>query len=156
MHNIEKPHKNKSLSLFHISACSLNKNFDNLNLNNYAFEFTRTETSASRTPLYIANYLSYKCRNELSIYKKYELKSTFIEIVNLKKSNIVGVIYRHPCMDLTEFNSNYLNKLLENISKEQKSIFLLGDSNVNLLNYNEHIIRQINFQIHLPLTDLYL
>ena len=41
-------------------------------------------------------------------------------------------------MDLTEFNCNYLNKLLENISKEQKSIFLLGDLNVNLLNYNEH------------------
>ena len=36
-------------------------------------------------------------------------------------------------------NLNYLDyKLLENISKEQKSIFLLGDFNVNLLNYNEH------------------
>ena len=41
-------------------------------------------------------------------------------------------------MYLTDFNCNYLNKLLENISKEQKSIFLLGDFNVNLLNYNEH------------------
>ena len=41
-------------------------------------------------------------------------------------------------MAFTDFNSNYLNKLLENISKEQKSIFLLGDFNVNLLNYNEH------------------
>ena len=41
-------------------------------------------------------------------------------------------------MDLADFNYNYLNKLLDNISKEQKSIFLLGDFNVNLLNYNEH------------------
>ena len=41
-------------------------------------------------------------------------------------------------MDLTDFNCNYLNKLLGNISREQKSIFLLGDFNVNLLNYNEH------------------
>ena len=41
-------------------------------------------------------------------------------------------------MDLTDFNCNYLNKLLENISKEQKSIFLIGDFNVNLLNYNKH------------------
>ena len=41
-------------------------------------------------------------------------------------------------MDLTDFNSNYLNKLLQNISKEQKSIFLPGDFNVNLLNYNEY------------------
>ena len=30
-----------------------------------------------------------------------------------------------------------LFKLLENISKEQKSVFLLGDFNVNLLNYKE-------------------
>ena len=34
-------------------------------------------------------------------------------------------------LDLTDFNSNYLNKLLENISKEQKSIFLPRDFNVN-------------------------
>ena len=33
---------------------------------------------------------------------------------------------------------NYLNQLLENISKEQKSNILLGDFKVNLLNYNEH------------------
>ena len=51
---------------------------------------------------------------------------------------IVRVIYRHSSIDLTDFNCNYLNKLLENISKEQKSIFLLGDFNDNLLNYNEH------------------
>ena len=30
MHNIEIPHKNKSLSLFHITACSLNNSFDDL------------------------------------------------------------------------------------------------------------------------------
>ena len=170
MHNIEIPHKNKLLSLFHINACSLNKNFDdlqhllsctktkfdiiaisetritkqvpllnNLNLNNYSFEFTPTETSAGGTLLYIANHLSYKCRNDLNIYKKNELESTFIEIVNLRKSNIiVGVIYKHPSMDHIDFNCNFLNKLLENISKEQKSIFLLRDFNVNLLNYNEH------------------
>ena len=50
----------------------------------------------------------------------------------------MGIIYRHPPMDLTDFNCNYLNKLLDNISKEEKSIFLTGDFNVNLLNYNEH------------------
>ena len=67
------------------------------------------------------------------------MECTFIEIVNPRKSNIiVGVIYRHPSMDLSDFNCNYLNKLLENTSKEPKSIFLLGDFNVNLLNYNGH------------------
>ena len=41
-------------------------------------------------------------------------------------------------MDLSDFNCSYSNKLLQNISKEQKFVFLLGDFNVNLLNYNEH------------------
>ena len=112
---------------------------NNLNLNNYSFEFTPTETCAGGTLLYIANHLSYKCRNDLNNYKKNELEYAFIEIFNPKKLNIImGVIYRHPSMDLTVFNCNYLNKLLENISNEQKSIFLLGDFNVNRLNYNEH------------------
>ena len=41
-------------------------------------------------------------------------------------------------MDLTDFNSNYVNSLLEKISKEQKSVFLLGDFNINLMNCNVH------------------
>ena len=100
-----------------------------MNLNNYSFEFTPTETSAGGTILYIANHLSYKCCNDLNIYEKNQLEPTFIEIVNPKKSNIlVGVIYRHPSMDLADFNCNYFNKLLDNIPKEQKSIFLLGET----------------------------
>ena len=168
MHHIEIPLTNKSPALFHISTLSLNKKFDylqhllsctkfffdviamsetitkqvslsnNLNLNDYSFEFTPTETFAGGTLLYIANHLSCKCSNDLNIYKT-ELEFTFIEIVNPKKSNVnVGVIYRHPYMDLTDFNCNYLNRLLENISEEQKCIFLVRYFNVNLLNCNEH------------------
>ena len=101
MGNIEIPHKNKSLSLFYINACSLNKNVDdlqhllsctktkfdiiainetritrqvsllnNLNLNNYSFEFTPTESFAGGILLYIPNNLSYTCRNDLNIDKK--------------------------------------------------------------------------------------
>ena len=144
MHNIEMHKKNKSLSLFLINACALNKNSDNLqhilsctktdfdtigvtetritkqasllnnlNLSNYSYEFTPTEITAGGTLLYIANHLSYNCRNDLNIYKKNELESTFIETVNPKKSNfIVGVIYRYPSMDLTDCNSSYVKKLL--------------------------------------------
>ena len=59
--------------------------------------------------------------------------------MNPKKSNIIaGAIYKHPSMNLADFNSNYLNNLLEKISKEQKFVFLLGDFNINLMNYNVH------------------
>ena len=135
----------KDFDIIAISETRITKQvslLNNLNLNNFSFEFTPAETSAGGTLLYIANHLSYKCCNDLNIYKNNELGYTFIEIVNPKKSNIVGVNYRHPSMDLTDFNCSYLNRLLENISKEQKPIFLLGDFNVNLLNYIEH--NQIN------------
>ena len=108
-----------------------------LNVSNYSFEFATVETSAGGTLLYIANHLSCKCRKGLDVYKKDELESTFIETVNPQKSNIfMGVIYRHPPMDLPGFNINYLNKFLEKIFKEQKSVFVLGTFSVNLLNYN--------------------
>ena len=58
-----------------------------------------------------------------------------LKLLTQEKHIIVGVIYRHPSMDLTDF---YLNKLLENISKEQKYIFFLGDFHVIPLNCNEH------------------
>ena len=124
-----------NFAIIGVTQTRISKQFsllNDLNLNNYSYELTPTETTAGGTFLYIANHLSYKCLSDLNIYKKNELDSTFIEIV------IYRVICRHPFMDLTDFNSNYLNKLLENISKEQKFIFPLGDFNVYLLNYNEH------------------
>ena len=41
-------------------------------------------------------------------------------------------------MDLDDFSKNFLRKLLEKVSKEQKSPYLLGDFNLNVLNYNDH------------------
>ena len=83
LQTLKFPEKNKLFSLFHINACLLNKNFDdlqhllkctnkvfdivavsetrivkktsltfNINLNNYSFEFTPTESTAGGTPLH--------------------------------------------------------------------------------------------------------
>ena len=112
----------------------------NIRLKNYSVESTPAESSAGETLLYIANHFSYKPSNVLNISKKSELGSTFVEIINPKKSNIiVAVIYRHPSMDVTDFNKNYLNGLLDKILKEEKTYFLKHtDFNISLLNYNEH------------------
>ena len=50
MHSIKIPHKNKSLSLFHINACSLNKTFDDLQhlLNSTKKEFDKIAISETR------------------------------------------------------------------------------------------------------------
>ena len=108
-------------------------------MQNYSFEFTPTESNAGGTLLYIANHLSYKPRTDLNLNIPNQLESTFIEIINSRKSNIiVGCLYKHPSMDVSDFNKNYLNTLLDKLSIENKQVFLLGDFNVNLLNYNDH------------------
>ena len=110
----------------------------NIDLNNYSFKTTPTESTAGGTMLYVSNRLSYKPGTDLNMYKKNQLESTFIEIINSKKSNIVvGCVYKHPNMDVLDFNS-LINQLLDKISKGQKQIFLLGDFNINLLSYDEH------------------
>ena len=53
-----------------------------------------------------------------------ELESTFIEIINPRKSNIiVGVIHKHPKMEVSDFKNNFLINLLKNINEEQKKRF---------------------------------
>ena len=108
------PNKKNSLSLFHINACSLSKNFDDLeyllkttntnfniiaisetrilkntkivkNIPNFSYEFTPTESTAGRTLIYIADHLAYQKRNNLTIYSNNYLESTFIEIMNPSK-----------------------------------------------------------------------
>ena len=89
--------------------------------------------------LYIASHLSYKPRPDLNIYKSDQLESTFVEISNPKKSNIViGCNYKHQNMDVLDFKNNYPSQIFETVPKERKQVFLPGDFNINLLNYNDH------------------
>ena len=63
----------KKIDIIAISETRITKQVslsNNLNLNNYSFEFTSTETSAGGTLLYIPNHQSYKCHSDLNIYKK--------------------------------------------------------------------------------------
>ena len=62
------------------------------------------EANAGDAFIYIRNHLLHKNSNDLKIYKSFELESTFIEICNPKKTNIiVGCIYKHPNMNIKEF-----------------------------------------------------
>ena len=73
----------------------------------------------------------------LQYTKKKELESSFIEVVNLKGNNlIIRYIYRHPSMNPTEFIDVYMLDLLQKISKEDKTVMLMGDFNIDLLKYD--------------------
>ena len=47
-------------------------------------------------------------------------------------------VANHPNMDLNDFNNGYLNLLLAKLSKEKKTVFMLGDYNVDLSKYEQH------------------
>ena len=79
---------NKNFDVIAITETRIRKDISitsNLSLNNYSLELTPTESSAGGTLLYIFNHLSYKPSNDLNIYQKYELESTFIEVINPQK-----------------------------------------------------------------------
>ena len=109
-----------------------------INLSGYVYEHTPTETSFGGALIYISEKLIYKPRNDLLMYKPQFLESVFVEIIFPKKSNIiVGCIYRHPNMDIDEFNFSYLAVLFEKLSLEKnKTIFLMGDFNIDLIKAN--------------------
>ena len=70
------------------------------------------------------------------MHKTKELESIFIEIINKKgKNQIIGCIYKHPKMLISEFCEDFLNDLTKKLSKENQEIYLMGDFNINLLNY---------------------
>ena len=126
------------MSFFQINTCSPSKNIEELeylikngfdvvgiresrikknncpinsiNVKEYSYDSCPTEYSEGGTLLYISNLLSYKARSDLSIYQSTELESIFIEILSSKKKNvIVACIYRHPYMNLNEFNDYDVN-----------------------------------------------
>ena len=49
---------------------------------------------------------------------------------------IIGCIYKYPKQGTHDFNENYILPLMVKLSREKKDILIMGDFNINLLNYN--------------------
>ena len=66
------------------------------------------------------------------------VESLFIEVCRPKRNNlIVGVIYRPPDSDVNDFVKS-VNSFLTNVNKEKKVCYIMGDFNLNLMNYQSH------------------
>jgi len=100
-----------------------------------------TEANKGGVLLYVnKRHQNFKPRNDLNVYAPKKLESAFIEIINNKtKNDIIGVIYRHPSMELDTFNEEHLRPFMQKISLEKnKNTCIAGDFNVNLLNVSSH------------------
>ena len=96
-----------------------------------------TEIAAGGALLYINKRLSYHPRNDLNIYMPDKLESIFTETACPKSSNIiVGCIYKHPFLQANSFTNDIILLLLGELDKENsKKIFILGDFNIDLLQF---------------------
>ena len=117
----------------------------NIEIDGYKSLFSNTMANAGGTALYISNDLRSKARKDLSslLYSERELESTFCELMFEKQENvIVGCIYKHPPMKTEIFVENFFIPLLQKTNKEKKRLVLMGDFNINLLEYGNSL--QVN------------
>lgn len=98
-----------------------------------------TESTKGGVRLYFSENLNYKKRDDLRIYDKNKLESVFIEILTdqNKQNMIIGCVYKHPEMKISEFNK-FLHSMLQKVSNEKKKLVLMGDFNIDLLKIDIH------------------
>ena len=65
-------------------------------------------------------------------------ETIWVEIVNTKAKNVLCCCaYRQPSVSPVRFKE-YLESTLSQLTSENKSIFIMGDFNINLLNCESH------------------
>ena len=105
-----------------------------LEISNYCIEHTPTKSEKGGALLYISKEFNYKNRQDLNIDKDEMLESVLIEVLSKSnKNSIIGCIYKHPKLALTDFTQNFTQPLLDRFSFENKNIIILGDFNIDLL-----------------------
>ena len=112
----------------------------NIELSNYSFEHTPTESSAGDILLYIAYHLSYKTHSDLN-WLEY-LQKFLIRIYfcwNNQPQKIKYYYQSQTCKNGCDWIWQYFKQSSEEKNdQEQKTVFHLGDFNIDLMHYNEH------------------
>ena len=130
---------NIKFSVIGISETWLNDSDHSVDINGFKFLHKyRQNRTGGGVGFYISNDLEFKLREDLSLHNVDTVESLFIELIRPREKNIiVGIVYRPPNHRLDDFLSTN-NELLGNISRENKICFLMGDFNINLINYQNH------------------
>ena len=90
--------------------------------------------------LFLKNGIMYRCREDLGKSYSY-IESIFVELdrnsTNIGRNIVVGCIYRPPDSNIDSFVES-IAETLNILNNENKVVYLMGDFNINLLNYNTH------------------
>ena len=98
--------------------------------------------------MYLKNNLTYKVRQDLSVFNAETFESVFVEVERLTDKNIIiGVLYRPPNQNTDEcFQTN--EAILSKITKENELTYIMGDFNFDLLKYKNHLSNEFLEQMY--------
>ena len=83
--------------------------------------------------------LKFKLRNDVDIFNN-EIETCSLEIINSKSRNVVGTsVYRPPKGD-TKLFKNYCKDFLKKKSASSKTVFMVGDLNINSFDYDNNAL----------------
>ena len=96
-----------------------------------------TKSPCGGCAIYVKSQLDHHVRNDLSALED-DFETIWVEINNHKSKNFLCCcLYRHPSSDITNC-VDHMGLMLQKVKKEIKSLFIMSDFNINLLNYEAH------------------
>ena len=101
---------------------------------------TRENKKGGGICIYIHKSIHFKVRNDVDLFND-EIETASVEIVNNNFKNfIITGIYRPPKGNIKSFK-DYCKELLSKKKTSGKNVFIVGDLNINSLDYesNEHV-----------------
>ena len=130
---------NIQFSIIGISETWLRDDSHSVDIDGYRFiHKNRPNRTGSGVGLFISENLEFKLRPDLCFDNPNIAESLFIEIKKPKVKNIiVGIVYRAPNLHPDDFLSKN-TEVPDKISRENKICYLLGDFNLNLINFQTH------------------
>ena len=120
-------------------------NKDTIGINGYKAEHScRKDRCGGGVSLFVKDDIECSRVDDLCMNEKI-IESVFCEFdkdqFGLEKNLIVGVVYRPPNTDITEFNEK-ISDLLAKLKAERKYVHIMGDVNINLINMDKHLATQ--------------
>ena len=94
----------------------------------------RSDRNGGRVSIYIHNSLNFKTRSDISTHCR-DVDSLTLEMICEKTRNtMVSVLYR-PLNGHLEHFENFLTNFFLNTKNSNKTVYIVGDFNLNLLDH---------------------
>ena len=119
-----------------VCETKLDSNIDHLfSIHDYCMYKLNTARNSGGIAVYLNNkHINHFQRTDLTFNFNY-LEALFIELKLDTGSILVGMIYRRPNTNVTEF-INKMGEILDIVAGENKKCYILGDFNLDLAKYN--------------------